>query len=145
MRRALEITLLVLRFRVMARAIVVTVDSGPPPRSMFWERRFGAIANESNGGGPGAATGYKSQLGANQAALAQCQSTATNVKSACKILHPFSNQCGAYAWGGGRSTAESAVDLPTAKADALKECNRNAGSVCEIFYSGCSFAELVPK
>lgn len=120
-------------------------DSSPPPRPMVWERRWGAIAREVGGGSLAGVNGFKSEAAAKQAAIAQCQATATVSKAACKVTLPYYNQCAAFAWGPGWGGAVSAADLPKAKEEALKDCNSKASLACEIFYTGCSLDELVPK
>lgn len=123
-------------------------DSGEdstPSKPMIWERRWGAIAREVGGGALAGVNGFKSEVAAKQAAIARCQATATVSKAACKVTLPYYNQCAAFAWGEGWGGAVSAADLPKAQEEALKDCNAKAGSVCEIFYSGCSLDELVPK
>lgn len=119
-------------------------DSGPPPRPMVWEKRWGAIAREVGGGALAGVNGFKSEAAAKQAAMAQCEAAATVSKAACKVTLPYYNQCAAFAWGEGWGGAVSAVDLPKAEAEALKDCNAKASFTCEIFYSGCSLDELVP-
>lgn len=117
----------------------------PPPIPTVWETRWGAFATESNGGGFGAVNGFKSEPAAKQAALQQCQGTASASKANCKVLIAYHDQCGVYAWGGGEGIAQSAIDLPTASERALKSCNTASGAACKIYYSGCSYAEAVPK
>ena len=63
----------------------------------------------------------------------------------CEVQISYRNQCAAYAWGAGRSVASHAIDIPTATEDALKSCGATAGTTCKIYYSGCSYAEAVPK
>ena len=120
-------------------------SSDPPPIPMIWERRWGAIAREVGGGALAGVNGFRSEAAAKQAAVAECQATATVSKAACKVTLPYYNQCAAFAWGEGWGGAVSAADLPKAKEEALKDCNAKASSVCEIFYTGCSLDELVPK
>lgn len=121
-------------------------DSGPPPKPMIWETRWGAIAREIGGGSIAGVNGFRSETAAKKAAMAQCQATATASKAACKLVIPYYNQCAAYAWGeGAGGWAFAAADLAKAKDGALKDCNAKASSACEIFYSGCSLDELVPK
>lgn len=117
--------------------------SAAPPVPMVWERRWGAIAREVGGGALAGVNGFRSEKEAKQAAVAQCQASATVSKTACKVTLPYYNQCAAFAWGKGWGGAVSAADLPKAKEEALKECNGKAGSACEIFYTGCSLDELV--
>jgi len=120
-------------------------DSDPPPTPMVWERRWRAIAREVGGGSLAGVNGFKSETAAKQAAITQCQATATVSKAACKVTLPYYNQCAAFAWGPGWGGAVSAADLPKAKEEALKDCNSKTGTACEIFYTGCSLDELVPK
>ena len=124
-------------------------STSAPPRPLkptVWATRWGAISAEMGGGGGfGAVNGFSSEAAANQAALEQCQATASISKTECKVLRAYHNQCGAYAWGGGRFTASSAVDIPTVEARALKSCSTASGTECKIYYSGCSYAEAVPK
>lgn len=115
------------------------------PIPTVWENRWGAFATESNGDGFGTVNGFNSESTAKQAALKQCEATATASKMKCKILHAYHNQCGVYAWGGGRAMAYSAIDIPTATEQALKACAAASGTACKIYYSGCSYAEAVPK
>ena len=120
-------------------------EGGATPIPTVWETRWGAFATESNGGGFGAVNGFKSEHAAKQAALGQCQGNASTSKNNCKILIAYYDQCGAYAWGAGEGIAHSAVDIPTATERALKSCSNASGSTCKIYYSGCSYAEAVPK
>lgn len=120
-------------------------DQTPPEKTMIWEKRWGAVARETGGGGLAGVNGFRSEAAAKQAALTQCQATATNSKAACKVTLPYHNQCAAFAWGEGWGVAFAGVDLAKATEEALKNCNRKATSTCEIFYSGCSFDELVPE
>ena len=121
-------------------------DSGPPPAPKVWERRWGAIAREIGGGSLAGVNGFTTEAAAKQAAIAQCQVTATVSKAACKLVIPYFNQCAAYAWGeGSGGWAVAAADLKKAEAGALSDCKAKAGAYCEIFYSGCSLDELVPK
>lgn len=121
-------------------------DSGPPPKPMVWERRWGAIAREIGGGSLIGVNGFKSEAAAKQAAIARCQASATVSKSACTLVIPYYNQCAAYAWGeGSGGWAVAAADLLKAESGAMNDCKSKAGATCEIFYSGCSLDELVPK
>lgn len=121
-------------------------DSGPPPAPKVWERRWGAIAREIGGGSLAGVNGFTTEAAAKQAAISQCQLTATVSKAACKLVIPYFNQCAAYAWGeGSGGWAVAAADLKKAEAGALSDCKAKAGTNCEIFYSGCSLDELVPK
>lgn len=116
-----------------------------PPIPTVWETRWGAFAAESNGGGFGAVNGLRSENAAKKAAVEQCQGTASNSKNNCKVRIAYYNQCGVYAWGGGESMAQSAIDIATATKLALKACDAASGTACKIYYSGCSYAEAVPK
>lgn len=120
-------------------------DNRPPAKPMVWEKRWGAVARETGGAGLAGVNGFRTEAAAKQAALTQCQATATNSKAACKVTLPYHNQCAAFAWGEGWGVAFAGVDLAKATEEALKSCNRKASSTCEIFYSGCSFDELVPE
>lgn len=122
-----------------------TREDSQPPIPTEWEERWGAIATESKGGGFGAVNGFKSELAATQAAVQQCRTTATISQTKCEVQISYRNQCAAYAWGAGRSVASHAIDIPTATEDALKSCGATAGTTCKIYYSGCSYAEAVPK
>lgn len=97
------------------------------------------------GYGLGAVNSFKSELAATQAAVQQCRTTATISQTKCEVQISYRNQCAAYAWGAGRSVASHAIDIPTATEDALKSCGATAGTTCKIYYSGCSYAEAVPK
>jgi Domain of unknown function (DUF4189) len=117
----------------------------PAPIPMVWETRWGAIATENNGSGFGAVTGVETKQEAERQAFSQCKASATTPKAECKVILPYSDQCVALAWGaGGGSRVNSAVDLATAEAHALGNCNKYSQSGCQIYYSDCSFAEAVP-
>jgi hypothetical protein len=117
----------------------------PAPIPMVWETRWGAIATENNGSGFGAVTGLKTKKQAERQAFSQCKASATTPKAECKVILPYSDQCVALAWGaGGGSRVNSAIDLATAEAHALGNCNKYSQSGCQIYYSDCSFAEAVP-
>jgi hypothetical protein len=117
----------------------------PVPVPMVWESRWGAIATENHGSGFGAVTGLKTQQQAEREAFSKCKATATTPKAECKVILPYTDQCVALAWGaGGGSRVNSAVNLATAEAHALENCNKYAQSGCQIYYSACSFAEAVP-
>lgn len=120
-------------------------EENQPPIPTEWEARWGAIATEAKGGGFGAVNGFKSEVAATDVAVQQCRTTATVSKTKCEIQITYRNQCAAYAWGGGRSMASHAIDIPTATEDALRACDAIAGTACKIYYSGCSYAEAVPK
>ena len=120
-------------------------ESSPPPIPTVWETRWGAIVTESKGGGFGAVNGFKSESAASSSALEQCQVTATVSKTKCAVRAVYHNQCAAYAWGAGVSVASHAIDIPTATKNALQSCSEDAGDTCKIYYSGCSYAEAVPK
>lgn len=123
-------------------------DSGvnsPPPIPTVWETRWGAIVTESKGGGFGAVNGFNSEGAATRLAFEQCQATATASKTKCTVRAVYHNQCAAYAWGAGVSVASHAIDVPTATKNALQLCGEDAGEACKIYYSGCSYAEAVPK
>lgn len=122
-----------------------TGEESQPPIPTEWEERWGAIATESKGGGFGAVNSFESESAATQAALQQCRTTATISQTKCEVQISYRNQCAAYAWGAGRSVASHAIDIPTATEDALKSCGATAGTACKIYYSGCSYAEAVPK
>ena len=120
-------------------------EGSAPPIPTVWETRWGASATESKGGGFGAVSGFKSESAAAQAAVDQCRKTASVSKDKCEVQVAYHNQCAVYAWGAGRSVASHAVDIPTATEDALKLCAASAGQACKIYYSGCSYAQAVPK
>jgi len=122
-----------------------TGQDSQPPIPTIWETRWGAIVTESKGGGFGAVNGFKSEVAASGAALEQCQGTATVSKTKCVVRAVYHNQCAAYAWGAGVSVASHAIDIPTATKNALQSCGEDAGEACKIYYSGCSYAEAVPK
>ena len=121
------------------------VEDNSLPIPTEWEVRWGAIATESKGGGFGAATGLKSEVAASRAASEQCRVTATVSETKCVVRVVYHNQCAAYAWGAGVSVASHAIDIPTATKNALESCGADAGAACKIYYSGCSYAEAVPK
>ena len=117
----------------------------PPPIPTVWEKRWGAIATEFNGAGFGAVKGSRSEAAATQAAVEQCRNTSSKSKTKCEVQITYNNQCAAYAWGAGKSVAAHAVNTATATSYALASCKSKSGSECKIYYSGCSYAQAVPK
>lgn len=108
-----------------------------------WEKRWGAIAYDSVTGKLGAVTDMTSKRKAVNGALSQCKSKGGQD---CKVSLNYYNQCAALAWGegdGGIFRASSGPDLEEVKTRALANCENSSGGACEIFYTGCSKAELV--
>lgn len=105
-----------------------------------WETRWGAFASDTKSGAVGVATGLASKGKAEKAAIAHCRNKGG---SDCRPLLAYYNQCAAVAWGGGTLQASSAARREEAEERALGLCARD-GKSCEIFFSECSFAELVP-
>ena len=111
---------------------VDTVPAGPE-----WEDRWGAIAR-GKAGGWGAVGDMLSKRSAEQAALKQCESTASTSRAACKVSIAYYNQCAVYVWGSSGGVSSSAVDITTASQQALELCNKTSND-CEILYSNCSY------
>lgn len=101
-----------------------------------WEERWGAIAR-GKAGGWGAVVDMFSENSAKQASLKQCEATATIKPANCKVSLTYYNQCVAYAWGKKGGVSSSAVDMSTAKKQAMVECGKSSDD-CEILYSDCS-------
>ncbi|WP_434032052.1 DUF4189 domain-containing protein [[Pseudomonas] boreopolis] len=112
-------------------------SSGP---GGHWATRWGAFASDTKSGAIGVATGLASKGKAEKAAIADCRGKGG---SDCRTLLAYYNQCAAVAWGDGALQASSAARKEEAEERALGLCARN-GKSCEIFFSECSFAELVP-
>jgi len=106
----------------------------------YWETRWGAFASDTKSGAVGVATGLASKGKAEKAAIAHCRDKGG---SDCRPLLAYFNQCAAVAWGDGTLQASSAARREEAEERALGLCARD-GKSCEIFFSECSFSELVP-
>ncbi len=112
-------------------------DADPVSNGPEWEPRWGAIAR-GKAGGWGAVGDMLSERSAKQAALKQCESTASTSRAACKVSITYYNQCAVYVWGSSGGVSSSAVDITTASQQALALCNKTS-SDCEILYSNCSY------
>ena len=112
-------------------------DADPVSNGPEWEPRWGAIAR-GTAGGWGAVGDMLSERSAKQAALKQCESTASTSRAACKVSITYYNQCAVYVWGSSGGVSSSAVDITTASQQALALCNKTS-SDCEILYSNCSY------
>jgi len=106
------------------------------PDREVWEDRWGAIAR-GKAGGWGAVANFASERSAKEAALKQCQTTATTKTANCKISIIYYNQCVAYVWGASGGVSSSAVDVPTASKQAMAQCSKSSAD-CEVLYSDCS-------
>jgi hypothetical protein len=71
----------------------------------------------------------------------RCRETAAGDPSRCKV-QTYYNQCAVLAWGLTGSVIQSAVDLQTASRMAIEKCN-GLSEDCQVYYSNCSYAELV--
>jgi hypothetical protein len=95
--------------------IPISDYSGGGSSGPVYATRWGAFASDTKSGAIGVATGLGSKGKAEKAAVA---------------------------WGDGTLQASSAARKEEAEQRALGLCARD-GSVCEIFFSECSYAELV--
>lgn len=111
------------------------------PDRAVWEDRWGAIAR-GKAGGWGAVTNMHNEKSAKQAALKQCETTASTKPADCKVSLTYYNQCAVYVWGSGGGISSSAVDVPTASKNALAQCGKSSKD-CEVLYSDCSLPERI--
>lgn len=116
-----------------------------------WETRWGAVADDTTAVTPGAdiATGVaasqKTKRAAESLAMSRCKQGGG---TACKVRFSYHNQCVALAdpigerVPGAVTTANTAVTVAEAKADALRICQSVEGQRCEVYYSACSMSEF---
>lgn len=126
--------------------------SAPAPKPTGkWETRWGAVADDTKTVAPGAdiATGVaasqKTKRAAESLAMSRCKQGGG---TACKVRLTYHNQCVALAdpigerVPGAITTANTAVTVDEAKADALRQCQSVEGQRCEVYYSACSMSEF---
>lgn len=102
------------------------------------ETRWGAVATAN--GALGIAAGLESRELAERRAKEHCITQAKG--SPCTVQVAYYNQCVAVAWGDAGSLWARSPDVTDAEETALTNC-RNATKNCDIYYSGCSYAERV--
>lgn len=107
-----------------------------------WEARWGAIAIDPqvNRGGVGVASGEASRAAAEAAALRGCRGSGGG--ETCLVQLSYGNQCAVVAWGEQYFTTANAPTIEEARRIGLEDCGKRTRQ-CRIFYSDCSFPELV--
>jgi len=107
-------------------------SSQPPPQR--WQDHWGAIATYEPNGSLGAVTNMPSQSGAENAALASCQS---KHGSTCKIQLSYRNQCAAMVVGGKFFNVNPGATVDEATQAGMDTCRTYAND-CHVYYSACS-------
>lgn len=116
-------------------------QSGSSAQSV-WETRWIAIA--LGGGGFGVGKDQPSKMKAEKLALSECKKTAATGK--CSVSIATQNQCVAVSTGPYNAVTYGAATKERAEEMANRGCQdsvENRGAACQIFYSGCSYAERV--
>lgn len=110
----------------------------PPRPSGEWLTTWGAVAQSPTSDLVGTAANKQSERAAESEALRICASEGAKD---CKTSLTYYNQCVAFSVpnsGKGRGSVNTAVDLPTAKKDALDSCSDTGGGRCVISHTECS-------
>lgn len=110
----------------------------PPRPSGEWLTTWGAVAQSPTSDLVGTAANKRSERAAESEALRICASEGAKD---CKTSLTYYNQCVAFSVpnsGKGRGSVNTAVDLPTAKKDALDSCSDTGGGRCVIPHTECS-------
>lgn len=116
-----------------------TVPSAPIVR---WADRWGAIAVDDGEKtvGIGIAEMANSERAAKKAALNDCRAKGG---TKCVISLAYYNQCGVIVWGSAGYNSVSAETVERASKRAIERCSARGFTNCDVYYSGCSFAERV--
>lgn len=113
----------------------------PQQPQAVWERRWGAIATDSQTGDAGTVEGQDSEAKAKQVALDIC---AVRGAKGCKVVLAFSNQCAAAVLGGGHLSVAGGATRQEAEQTTVAMCNGFAhGTSCTVVYSKCSYAQRI--
>ncbi len=105
-----------------------------------WEDHWGAIATALPMGVLGVANNFTSQSGAEQAAVADCQSKGA---STCKIDLSYRNQCVAMIVGHPGYNVTPGANIEGAVRTGLKTCVDAGDTNCHVYFSACSLPQRV--
>ncbi|MGE8238118.1 MAG: DUF4189 domain-containing protein [Stenotrophomonas indicatrix] len=110
----------------------------PPRPSGEWLTRWGAVVQSPTSDLIGTSANKTSEAAAETEARRICESEGARD---CKTSLTYYNQCVAFSVpnsGKGRGSVNTAVDLATAKKNALASCNDAGGGRCVISHTECS-------
>lgn len=113
------------------------VDSPPVPTGE-WLTTWGAVAESPTSNLVGTSANKRSKDAAESEAIRKC---AAEGARDCRATVSYYNQCVAYSapsTGKGRGSVNTAVDIDTVRANALRSCRDTGGGSCVIAYSECS-------
>lgn len=108
-------------------------QQSPPPQ---WASRWGAIATDSAKGILGVTTDQPSESGAQQSAMADCQ---TKGGASCKLEIAYDNECVTLAVGSKGYSINTGNTPDAANQLAMKTCSAyGEDHDCHVYYSACS-------
>lgn len=113
------------------------VDARPMPTGE-WLTTWGAVAESPTSNLVGTSANKRSKELAESEAIRKC---AAEGSRDCRTTVSYYNQCVAFSApssGKGRGSVNTAVDMDTVKARALRSCKDVGGGSCIIAYSECS-------
>ncbi|WP_429623895.1 DUF4189 domain-containing protein [Stenotrophomonas sp. AN71] len=113
------------------------VDAPPIPTGE-WLTTWGAVAESPTSNLVGTSANKRSKELAESEAIRKC---AAEGSRDCRTTVSYYNQCVAFSApssGKGRGSVNTAVDMDTVKAHALRSCRDTGGGGCIIAYSECS-------
>ena len=114
----------------------------PPRPSGEWLTRWGAVVQSPTSDLIGTSANKTSEAAAETEARRICESEGARD---CKTSLTYYNQCVAFSVpnsGKGRGSVNTAVDLATAKKNALASCSDTSGARCAISHTECSEPEF---
>ncbi|RST44887.1 DUF4189 domain-containing protein [Variovorax sp. DXTD-1] len=107
----------------------------PQPPAQQWERRWGAVAIDSQKAVMGVAIDKRSKREASLAAASDCERQGG---ANCEIEAAYDNQCVAVITSNDSHNTPIALTVDQAVATGMKTC-RDAGLTnCRVYYSACS-------
>ncbi|WP_082124387.1 DUF4189 domain-containing protein [Lysobacter capsici] len=111
-------------------------------RQARWADRWGAIAVDDGEKtiGIGIAEMASSERAAKKIALEDCRAKGG---TKCVISLAYYNQCAVIVWGSAGYNSVSAETVERASKRAIERCSARGFTNCDVYYSGCSFAERV--
>ena len=110
-------------------------SGGYKSRPEIWRDRYGAIAFSKTGTVIGTAKDQHSKRAARRLAMKKC------VGPDCRIVEEYVNACGSIAWGpqnDGVTGFGIDQDSFAAEDEAIKNCLKGGGGVCQITTTTCS-------
>lgn len=97
--------------------------------------RWGAIATDGVKGVLGTSTGERTEQGAANKALADCQAKGG---APCKLQLSYSNGCGAMSVGSRGFSTAGAGTKEEAVQKSMAICSSDGDTGCHVYYAGCS-------